>query len=224
MMSRIRSRRPSVRAKVVIGCRGARKVRSLPRGSYFVCSVVQSVAAAERLAMPLDSTATRRGQGLHLRYKKGGNRKAFQHLGPCLVQSGLWAFHSWDNRWTYFSISVMGAGIKHRTKMTIAITAQTSRLLSSGSQRLSSGGWRKPSSRINAAQTNQPLHHFAIGSNRSATPNEIRRCRSLATEYRMCPPSNWPAGSKFRAVADKPNQAARPTGCSRRSLGKNAGG
>src|SRR5438445_756118 len=85
MMSRIRSRRPSVRAKVVIGCRGARKVRSLPRGSYFVCSVVQSVAAPERLAklaMPLDSTAPRRGQELHLRYKKGGNRKAFQHLSP----------------------------------------------------------------------------------------------------------------------------------------------
>ena len=34
----------------------------------------------------------------------------------------------------------------------------------------------------------------------------------------MCPPSSWPTGRRFSAVANRPTHAARPTGCSSTSV------
>ena len=42
--------------------------------------------------------------------------------------------------------------------------------------------------------------------------NEIRLAQRIVSEKTMCPPSSWPIGSRFKAVAKMPTQAARAIG------------
>ena len=54
-------------------------------------------------------------------------------------------------------------------------------------------------------------------SGRSGTTTRARASRSVlrrpSTAYEMWPPSSWPNGNRFSAVASRPNQAANAIGC-----------
>ena len=66
---------------------------------------------------------------------------------------------------------------------------------------------------IRTAQTSQ-LREKNVNTITIAAPVRVTAVERLpSAAYEMWPPSSWPIGNRFSAVASRPNQAAKPIGC-----------
>ena len=99
-----------------------------------------------------------------------------------------------------------------------ATAARIRRVRSSGTCSSKTRGWCGPNMKsmtiISTVQTIQLVEKNADST--IATPmvaNVTYVDRRPSTAYEMCPPSSWPMGNRFSAVASSPNQAPNAIGC-----------
>lgn len=71
----------------------------------------------------------------------------------------------------------------------------------------------RPRKKINAAHSHHPLQNNPMPSRKIKMKGRSRRTRRPSKTYITCPPSNCPAGIKFKAVTSKPAQPAQAMGC-----------
>ncbi len=110
-----------------------------------------------------------------------------------------------------------GCGVKQMTKMIRATSASQSRWRSSGMSSSTVRGCRGPMTSVIATSRKVQTSQLVEKNVRQiATPMDPRVTavdRRPSTAYEIWPPSSWPIGKRFNAVASSPNHAANAIGC-----------